>query len=157
MWTNQLDWGRFKTSKSEGITFSPVNKIHIFQCIGRIFCVEIEGNIWNSIQNILPLHWKMRFLYKVEILRDLTFKSSPVFLKQSPCVWHLSCYYVDKLGVYSKLAKFETAIQSRSVVDCGPYDGASIITMHQCRESISPKPVSIPLKKRSYTWLSDTK
>ena len=135
--------GVSKKIKSEGIRFSTVNKINIFQCMGKILCVELQGNIWNSTQNILPLHWKMRFLYKVEISRDLTFKNSRAFLKQSPCVWQMSCYYVEKLV--------------DCVVDCGQYVGASIIAMDQCRESISPKPVSTPLKKWGYTWLSNTK
>ena len=44
---------------------------------------NFKGNLWNSIQNILPTHWKIRFLY-IEILRALSFKSSYVFLKRPP-------------------------------------------------------------------------
>ena len=35
-----------------------------------------QGTLWNSTQNILPIHCKIRFLYSVEILWALGFKSS---------------------------------------------------------------------------------
>ena len=50
----------------------------------RYFVWNFKGNFWNSTQNILPIHWKMRFLYNIEILRALKFKSSSVFLKRPP-------------------------------------------------------------------------
>ena len=60
------------------LKFSPVNKIHIFQCMRKVFCVEFQ-RYPNSTQNILPIHWKIWFLYNIEILRALRFKSSYVF------------------------------------------------------------------------------
>ena len=36
--------------------------------------------LWNSTQNILPIHWKIQFLCNIEILRALRFKSSYAFL-----------------------------------------------------------------------------
>ena len=50
--------------------------------MGKIFCVE--GTLWTSTQNTLPIHWKIQFLYKVEILRALRFKSSYASLKRPP-------------------------------------------------------------------------
>ena len=46
------------------------------------YCVwNFKGYLWNSTQNILPIHWKIRFLYNVGTLRaPLSFKSSYVFL-----------------------------------------------------------------------------
>ena len=41
-------------------------------------------SLWNSTQNIVPIHWKMIILYNVENLRALTFKSSKAFLKLTP-------------------------------------------------------------------------
>ena len=38
--------------------------------------------LWNSTQNTLPIHWKTQFLYKVEILRALRFKSSYASMKR---------------------------------------------------------------------------
>ena len=39
-------WGRFKKTYEllnlRALKFSPVNKIHIFQCMGKIFCVEFQ-------------------------------------------------------------------------------------------------------------------
>ena len=58
--------------------------MHIFQCMGKIFCVEFQRGLWNSTQNILPIHWKMQLLYNVEILRALGFKSSYVVWKRPP-------------------------------------------------------------------------
>ena len=38
--------GRFKNTYElltlRALKFSPVNKIHIFQCMGKIFCVEFQ-------------------------------------------------------------------------------------------------------------------
>ena len=39
-------WGRFKNTYEllnlRALKFSYVNKIHIFQCMGKIFCVEFQ-------------------------------------------------------------------------------------------------------------------
>ena len=43
---------------------------------------NFKGNLWNSTQNILPIQWKIYFLYNIEILRALRFKSSYAFLKR---------------------------------------------------------------------------
>ena len=48
---------------------SLINKLHIFQCMGKIFNV----NLWNSTQNILPTHWKRQFLVSIENLETLRF------------------------------------------------------------------------------------
>ena len=49
---------------------------------------NFKGTLWNSTQNILPIHWKVRFLYNIEILRALRFKSSYAFLKRPPGLAH---------------------------------------------------------------------
>ena len=50
----------------------------------RYFVWNFKGTFWNSTQNILPIHWKIWFLYNIEILRALRFKSSYAFLKRPP-------------------------------------------------------------------------
>ena len=45
---------------------------------------NFKGTLWNSTQNILPIHWKIWLLYNIEILRALRFKSSYAFLKRPP-------------------------------------------------------------------------
>ena len=45
---------------------------------------NFKGTLWNSTQNILLIHWKIRFLYNIGILRALRFKSSYAFLKRPP-------------------------------------------------------------------------
>ena len=47
-----------------------------------------KDTLWNFTQNILPIRWKIWFLYNIEILRALRFKSSYGFLKRPPGVWH---------------------------------------------------------------------
>ena len=32
-----------------------------YRDLGRIFCVEFQGKLWNYTQNILPIHWKRQF------------------------------------------------------------------------------------------------
>ena len=41
---------------------------------------NFKGTLWNSTQNIFPIHWKIWFLYSIAILRALRFKSSYAFL-----------------------------------------------------------------------------
>ena len=45
---------------------------------------NFKGTLWNSTQNILPIHWKMWILFTTENLRALIFKSSKVLLKRPP-------------------------------------------------------------------------
>ena len=50
---------------------------------------NFKGTLWNSTQNILPIHWKIGFLYNIDILRALRFKSSYAFLKRPPGPWRV--------------------------------------------------------------------
>ena len=82
-------WGDFKNTyvllNLRALKFSHANKIDIFQCMGKIFCVEFQRYpLKRSTQNILPIHWKMWFLCNIEILRALRFKSSHAFLNPPP-------------------------------------------------------------------------
>ena len=47
----------------------------------RYFAWNCKGYLWNSTQNILPKHWKIRMLYNVENLRAPWSMSSYAFLK----------------------------------------------------------------------------
>ena len=80
--------GHFKNTYEllnlRALKFSHANKILIFQCVGKIFVWNFKGTLWNSTQNILPIHWKMWLLYKIKILGALRFKSSYAFLKRPP-------------------------------------------------------------------------
>ena len=60
------------------LKYSPVIEIQIFQINVwvRYFVWNFKGALWNSTQNILPIHWKIWFLYNIDILRALRFKSS---------------------------------------------------------------------------------
>ena len=84
-WFLTLPGGHFKNTYEllnlRAFKFSPLNKIYHFQCMGKIFCVEFQRYpLKFHTQNILPLHWKIWFLYNIEILRALRFKSSYAFL-----------------------------------------------------------------------------
>ena len=59
----------------------------------RYFVWNFKGTLWNSTQNILPIHWKIWFLYNMEILRAPGFKSSYVFLNPPSRIPH----YWDKI------------------------------------------------------------
>ena len=43
------------------------------------FLWNCKGYLWNSTQNILPIHWKIWLLCNVENLRALKFKSSQIY------------------------------------------------------------------------------
>ena len=52
----------------------------------RNFVWNFKGYLWYSAQNILTIHWKIKFLYNVENLRAPRYTNSYVSLKRSPCV-----------------------------------------------------------------------
>ena len=89
------------------LKFSPVNKIHIFQCMGTIFCVEFQRVPLKFHTKYLPTLWKMQFLNNVEILRALRFKSSSAFLNAPQalvplihsCVPPLLLEWISEAGV----------------------------------------------------------
>ena len=58
-----------------------MNKIHILQCMRKVFVWNFKGYFRNSTQNILPIHGNILILYNIEILRALRFKSLQTFLK----------------------------------------------------------------------------
>ena len=54
---------------------------------------NFKGYLWNSTQNILPIHWKINLLWNIEILRALRVKSSYAFLKRPPGIMNwLRCH-----------------------------------------------------------------
>ena len=57
-------------------------KIVSFNVWVRYFVWNFKGTLWNSTQNISPIHWTMRILYTDENLRAIRFKSSYTFLKR---------------------------------------------------------------------------
>ena len=68
----------------------------------RYFVWNFKGTLWNSTQNILLIHWKIRFLYNIGILRALRFKSSYAFLKRPPVLLDFICFYWHAF-IYSRL------------------------------------------------------
>ena len=56
--------------------------MHIFQCMSNIFSVVFQKEPLKFCTNYLTL--KGTFLYSIDILRDLRFKSSEVFLNPPP-------------------------------------------------------------------------
>ena len=73
-------------------------KIISFNVWVRYFVWNFKGHLWNSTQNILPIHWKMWILFTNENLRALRFKSSYVFLKCPPELW---CCLISSVGYVS--------------------------------------------------------
>ena len=79
------------------------NSCELFQCCIKIASFSVwvrylvwnfKGALWNSTQNILPIHWKIWFFYSRAIFKTLRFKSSYTFLKWPPGPsytwgWHL--------------------------------------------------------------------
>ena len=61
-------------------------KIIAFNVCARYFVWNFKGYLWNSTQNILPIHWKMWILFTGKKLRTLRFKSSSVSVFETPPV-----------------------------------------------------------------------
>ena len=85
------------------------------------FVWNFKGTLWNSTQNILPIHWKIWFLYNTEILKALRFESSYAFLKRPPAPIVTQFFYGAKVrhqgalelpgkSIYSITHKIETHI-----------------------------------------------
>ena len=72
--------GRFKNTDEllnlRALKFSPLNKICLSHCMGKIFCVEFQRYPLKFHTNIFPIHWKIWFVFNIEILRAPRFKSS---------------------------------------------------------------------------------
>ena len=67
----------FLTQMSEVLKFQLyIKKIVSFNVWVRYFVWNFKGTLWNSTQNILPIHWRMWILFTVEYFRALRFKSS---------------------------------------------------------------------------------
>ena len=62
-----------KIQQGNKVRSSFFNKLHIFQCMGKILMWNFKGYLWNSTQNIWSIHWKWWFLYNVKYLRALKF------------------------------------------------------------------------------------
>ena len=78
--------GRFKDAHELlnliALKVSMLYKILSFNVWVRYFVWNFKRYLWNSTQNILPIHWKMRILFTGENLRAIRFKSPSVFLKR---------------------------------------------------------------------------
>ena len=94
-WLPSWPGGHFKNAYEllnlRALKFSPVNEIQCNVWV-RYFVWNFKGTLWNSTQNILPVHWKIWFLYNIEILRALRFKSSYAFLKCPPQLMVIRMY-----------------------------------------------------------------
>ena len=72
---------------STGIhNFSPVYKMHIFQCLGKIFCVDFQRVPLKFLSKYLIHTLKDVIFIQSWILRFLKFKSSYAFLKRTRAI-----------------------------------------------------------------------
>ena len=95
--TSQCPGGRFKKAYEllnlRALKFSPAHKMHIFQCMGKLFCVEFQRYPLKFHTKYISHTLKdMFFLYNIEILRALRFKSSYAFLKRHPGPLHVELF-----------------------------------------------------------------
>ena len=81
-------WVPFKTTYEllnlGALKFSAVDKIYIFQCMGKIFCVEFQRYPLKFHTKYLTHTLKDMFFIQRRNLRALRFKSSYTFLKRPP-------------------------------------------------------------------------
>ena len=63
-------------TQEELLKFQCCIKIISYNVWVRYFEWNFKGYLWNSTQNILPIHWKLWMLFTGENLRALRFKSS---------------------------------------------------------------------------------
>ena len=94
----QMIWGYFKNTyellNPRALKISMLYKNRIFECMGRIFFVwNFKDTLWNSTQNIWPIHWKMYISFAGENLRVLRFKSFNIFQIPHEHFWWKSTDY----------------------------------------------------------------
>ena len=91
----RVQGGHFKMADERlnlrALKFSPVNKMHIFQCMGRIFCVEFQRGPLKFHTKYLTHILKDAILYSVESLKAVgdhkCFWNAPLDIKsKSPHV-----------------------------------------------------------------------
>ena len=80
--------GRFNNAYEllnlRALKISMLYKSHIFQCMGKIFCVEFQRVPLKFHTKYLTHTLKDKSLWNIEILRALRVKSSYAFLKRLP-------------------------------------------------------------------------
>ena len=88
--SSQILWtpkGRLKNTYQVinlwALKIKPVYKNRIFQCMRRCLEWNFKATLWNTTQNILPIHWQLCISFTVENLRALRLKSSWGILKWS--------------------------------------------------------------------------
>ena len=72
------------------LKFLSVNKIYIFHCMGKIFCVEFQRYPLQFHTKYLTRTLKIWFFYNSEILRALRFKSSYAFWNAPQTRFHVT-------------------------------------------------------------------
>ena len=79
-------YGRVMSSQiQELLKFQHCIKSVSFNVWVRYFVWNFKGTLWNSTQNILPIHWKMYILYANENLRaHACFWNAPLGSTKSP-------------------------------------------------------------------------
>ena len=71
-------------ARKSGSSFQHCIKIISFNVWVRYFVWNFKGTLWNSTQNILPIHWEMYSLLRREDLRAPRFTSPQSFLTLPP-------------------------------------------------------------------------
>ena len=105
----QLDimtWGRFKNTfellNLRALKFSPVIKIHFFQCKGKIFCVEFQRYRLKFHKNILPIHWTVCFYTTLKLSELLHLRAHTrlcIVITYDTCdAWSVACFF-ETLGI----------------------------------------------------------
>ena len=81
------------------LTISMFHKNLSFNVWVKYFEWNFKGILWNSTQNILPIHWKMCNLFISENLRALRFKSSYMVLNIVCIMQNVTkySYFIDSL------------------------------------------------------------
>ena len=106
-------WRRFKNAyvllNLRGIKFPPVNKIHIFRCMGKIICVKFQRAPLKFHTKYLTHTLKDRILCNIELLWAPRFTSSYEFL---------NAYHISLINEYTLVS------------DRGSYKFISLIHKH---------------------------
>ena len=93
IYTFQKSFWSHKSKSSSNLKFIFKKKNHIFQCMGKIFCVDFQKDLWNSTQISYPFIERCTF---IEVW-NLNFSLD---LGACMCFWNVSQEFQTQFSIF---------------------------------------------------------
>ena len=123
------------------VRFSLLNKLHVFQITDKIICVEFQRVPLNFYHNILPIHWKIQFLFTVTVehLTAHRFESPCAFFTEALA----TCYGTTNT---CDLVSFKVIAMARLALDLVPLDVLVMARLVRDMVPLKVLPIARPVR-----------